>query len=307
VNQADPYPSRVGGEARVQRRSDPVVHSSGAERDAGPLSTAELARYEQQGFLCLDHFLDAQQTGHIASEAQRLFRERRNDPDPRVVREPGDDEVRSIFRVHEDVEAVATLVRNPKLLALASQILGGPAYIHQSRINYKPAFRGQPFHWHSDFETWHVEDGMPRMRAFSVSIGLTENRTDNGPLMVIPGSHRHFICCPGRTPEAHYERSLRRQEAGVPPDPLVDTLARDNGIEVATGMPGSLTVFDCNLMHGSNGNITPYPRSNLFLVFNAVENALAPPYSGQAPRPEHVATRQPKPLSSRSQASQLSA
>ncbi|MES8739290.1 phytanoyl-CoA dioxygenase family protein, partial [Cutibacterium acnes] len=73
--------------------------------------------------------------------------------------------------------------------------------IHQSRINLKNGFNGKEFYWHSDFETWHVEDGMPNMRAVSCSITLTDNTVYNGSLMVIPGSHKYFVSCVGETPE----------------------------------------------------------------------------------------------------------
>jgi ectoine hydroxylase len=112
------------------------------------------------------------------------------------------------------------LTRDPRILAKAREILGGDVYIHQSRINYKPGFRGKEFYWHSDFETWHVEDGMPRMRAVSCSIALTPNYEFNGPLMLVPGSHRYFLSCVGETPEEHYKESLKKQEIGVP-DPRV--------------------------------------------------------------------------------------
>ena len=55
-------------------------------------------------------------------------------------------------------------------MTIAEQILGSQVYIHQSRVNLKPGFKGKEFYWHSDFETWHIEDGMPRMRALSCSI-----------------------------------------------------------------------------------------------------------------------------------------
>src|SRR3546814_18361378 len=84
-------------------------------------------------------------------------------------------------------------------------------YIHQSRLNYKPGFKGKEFYWHSDFETWHVEDGMPRMRALSMSVLLAENTTHNGPLMLIPGSHQTYLTCVGETPDAHYLSSLKRR------------------------------------------------------------------------------------------------
>ena len=44
------------------------------------------------------------------------------------------------------------------------------------------------------------------------------------------------------------------------------------------GPAGTVVVFDCNTMHGSNGNITPMPRANAFLVYNALSNALQEPY-----------------------------
>jgi ectoine hydroxylase len=294
VSPGDLYPSRVGGEAGILVRKDPVVHASEDVRRQGPLSEAVLERYEDQGFLAFDPLLTPEEVAPLVREARRLAQAHRNDASPHIIREPGDDEVRSIFRIHEDDGVFAALVHSPLVRTLADQLLGAPWYLHQSRINYKPAFRGRPFYWHSDFETWHVEDGLPRMRTFSLSINLTENRSDNGPLMLMPGSHRSFVCCTGRTPEVHYERSLQRQEAGLPPEPILEALARDRGIESPTGAAGSAILFDCNLMHGSNGNITPFPRTNVFLVFNRLDNALVAPFSGQPPRPEYIAHRDEK-------------
>ena len=54
--------------------------------------------------------------------------------------------------------------------------------------------------------------------------------------------------------------------------------------------------FDCNVMHGSNGNITPQPRRNVFFVYNSVDNALEEPFAAPQPRPEHIASRDFRPL-----------
>jgi len=164
--------------------------------------------------------------------------------------------------------------------------------VHQSRLNYKPGFRGKEFYWHSDFETWHVEDGMPRMRALSVSISLTDNTPLNGPLMLIPGSHHHYVRCVGETPEEHFRRSLRKQEYGVPDDALLCKLYEKSGAEAVTGPAGTTVFFDCNTMHGSNGNITPLPRSNVFIVYNSVSNALEAPFGPAKPRPSFLAERE---------------
>jgi ectoine hydroxylase len=133
---------------------------------------------------------------------------------------------------------------------------------------------------------------MPRMRALSCSISLEDNYHFNGPLMLIPGSHQYFISCVGMTPENHYQQSLQRQEYGVPDRDSLTWLVKYHGIVTPTGPAGSVVLFDCNIMHGSNGNITPLPRSNVFFVYNSVENKLVKPFSGQKPRPEFIASRE---------------
>ncbi|MGH0033866.1 MAG: ectoine hydroxylase [Myxococcota bacterium] len=294
MTRRDDYPSRVGGEASILPRKDPVLHGHGPRQ--GPLSAEQLESFDRAGFLALEDFFDEPETRSIRDEAVRLRESLSGSGAAEVVSEPGSGELRSIFAVHSSSDVFRRLARHPRLLGAATQILGSPVYIHQSRINYKPAFRGREFYWHSDFETWHVEDGMPRMRAVSASISLLENNVHNGPLMLVPGSHRHYFSCAGVTPERHYERSLRKQEYGVPEADVLEDLVRQGGVAAPVGPPGSVVLFDCNTMHGSNGNISPWPRSNLFFVYNSVENALESPFSGQAPRPEHIASRDFEPL-----------
>src|SRR3546814_5863659 len=49
-------------------------------------------------------------------------------------------------------------------------------------------------------------------------------------------------------------------------------------------------------MHGSNGNITPFPRANAYLVYNAVSNRLQAPFGVATPRPNFIAARDVEPL-----------
>ncbi|HET7921506.1 MAG TPA: ectoine hydroxylase, partial [Gammaproteobacteria bacterium] len=259
--------------------------------ESGPLDQAQLAQYEQNGFLTLHGVFTHQEMERQLAEFQRLRQDAHVRLSDATIREPGGKQIRSIFAIHEYDSIIARLCRDRRIVDVAKQILGSEVYIHQSRVNYKPGFRGKEFYWHSDFETWHVEDGMPAMRALSCSISLTPNTLHNGPLMVIPGSHRQFLACVGATPENHYRESLRKQEYGVPDDASLTHMTAQGGIEAPTGSAGMVTFFDCNIMHGSNSNITPAPRSNVFIVFNSVENALQAPYCGLAPRPQFIANR----------------
>lgn len=285
----DRYVSRVFSKPRVIQRADPVVYG-GAEN--GPLSTAQLAFYEQSGYL---HFERLFSIGELAPYLEELKRLRSSDSvplEPESVFEPDSMELRSVFAVHKRNALFARLCNHPRMIDIARQLLGGDVYIHQSRINYKSGFTGKEFYWHSDFETWHIEDGVPAMRMLSCSISLTPNSAFNGPLMIIPSSHRQFVSCVGPTPENNYLHSLRRQVVGVPDQDSLSRLVAENGIVSPTGDIGSVTLFECNEMHGSNSNITPHPRSNIFIVYNSVENTPVDPFGGLWPRPAHIAERE---------------
>jgi ectoine hydroxylase len=284
------YPTR-GAQSAVLERHDPVVYWP---EDANPVraDTQRLERFERDGYLFLPDLFHEAESATLLKEAERLRDAAVESAPPEAFFESGSDALRSIFAVHQVSRVFARVCDDARVLKLVQTILGDEVYVHQSRLNYKPAFEGRSFYWHSDFETWHAEDGMPRMRAVSLSLSLTPSLATNGPLMVIPGSHRVFVSCAGQTPEDHYRQSLVEQQYGTPDRATLESLARRRGIKAPTGGAGSALLFDCNLMHGSNGNITPFPRTNLFVVYNAVSNRLQVPFEGVAPRPEFVAARE---------------
>lgn len=287
----EPYPSRALHEALLLRRREPVVWSG----RPGPawLPPDALARYAEDGFLVLPGLLGKPEVAALHGEMEALRARFAGSDSATVIREPGSDAVRSIFALPAVSPVFARLARHPRLLGFARHVLDSPVYLHQSRLNYKPGLSGKEFWWHSDFETWHVEDGMPAMRALSCSVLLTENTEFNGPLFLIPGSHTTYVGCLGDTPADNYRSSLRAQTVGTPPPESLTLLAAQaGGLASVKGPPGTVLFFDCNLLHGSAGNISPFPRANAFLVYNSVENRLGPPAHGLAPRPEHIAHRE---------------
>lgn len=282
----DPYASRAGDSA-VAERFDPVVWGRGE----GPLSSAELERFEADGFIVKKKLFRAEEVAAMMEELGRFSSRDDERPEDGIVSEPGTGVLRSVFRVHRVSPMFEKVARDPRLVDTARQILDSDVYVHQSRINFKRAFDGRPFPWHSDFETWHMEDGMPRMRALSASVLLTENTSVNGPLMLIRGSHKRYVRCAGQTPREHFKESLRNQQYGVPSNEALTRLTEEGELVQALGPSGSVIFFDCNTMHGSSGNMSPFPRHNVFFVFNSVENALQSPFHGLPPRPEFLAER----------------
>jgi ectoine hydroxylase len=290
----DLYPSRQGGKPEWLERRDPVVHGPGGK--APPIDQALIDGFVRDGFVVLEGVFSPAEVKGFVAEAKSLRQSRELLPETTISErgETGADAVRSVFAPHQQSKVFARLAADARLAGLARYILGDDVYIHQSRINYKPAFRGKDFYWHSDFETWHTEDGMPRMRALSMSVMLTDNHPQSGPTMFMPGSHKSFVTCVGETPEDHYRQSLKKQDYGIPDTDSLSKLARRGGIAAPAPNAGSVVIFDCNTMHGSNSNITPFERINAFLVFNAWSNRLTDPFGKTQPRPEFIAHRQVK-------------
>ena len=284
----DAYPTRLAKplDTLWTERREGVVRGSSEQ---GPLSQAQLDEFERKGFLFEPGFISGEELDELRRELDALLG--RDDFRGRdfSITEPESQEIRSLFAVHFLSKRFASLARDERLVGRVRQILGGDAYVHQSRINYKPGFEGQGFNWHSDFETWHAEDGMPAMHAVSASIVLTDNHEFNGPLMLIPGSHKVFVPCLGETPDDHHRQSLKRQELGVPSREALRELVARHGIEAPKGAAGGLLLFDCNTLHGSNANMSPDPRSNVFFVYNRRDNACGEPFAARRRRPSFLA------------------
>jgi ectoine hydroxylase len=289
----DRYPSRLRETAEMLERTEPVVWGRASD---GPLTQDQLDAFDRDGMLQLPGVFSNDEVEAMAAELRRMTA----DPQVRAfdgtIIEPESDQVRSIFDVPAFSDRIREVIADERVAGAARQILDSEVYLHQTRINYKPGFGGSGFDWHSDFETWHTEDGMPTPRCLSASILLTDNHDQNGPLMLMPGSQRTFITCVGETPEDNYRSSLKKQVLGIPDRTMLELLYKRHGIHTATGAAGSMILFDSNTIHGSNGNITPDPRSNVFAVFNSVENTLVDPFAAAKPRPTHIASRDFTPL-----------
>lgn len=200
-----------------------------------------------------------------------------------------------MFEVHKNHPVFSRLAYDERVLEIVRYLLNDDVYVHQSRINFQPPFKGTGFGWHSDFETWHSEDGLPQPRALSAVVLLSDNRAENGSLMVIPGSQEYFVGCKGETPKKAWETSLKHKlYFGTPSSESLDTLVNHMGFGLHSCLApaGSLLLFDSNLMHASTNNMSAFDRVNAFFAFTACSNAAGPIFTGEG-RPEYLATRDP--------------
>jgi ectoine hydroxylase len=105
----------------------------------------------------------------------------------------------------------------------------------------------------------------------NIAVFLDEVMPINGPLMLIPNSHKQGVLAAG------HDLQTTSYPLWTLDEETVTKIVAERGIVAPTGRPGSVLMFHGNLVHGSAGNITPYPRRIVYLTLNAVSNYIRKP------------------------------
>ena len=135
-----------------------------------------------------------------------------------------------------------------KVTQVLNDLLGPDTIINTSKLNTKAPGGGAAVEWHQDWAFYpHTNDDL-------LAFGLMLEDVDeaNGPLMVIPGTHKGPVL-------SHHVNGVF---AGAvdPEDPLFE---RDKAVTL-TGKAGSMTVHHVRTLHGSAPNMSDRNRLILF-------------------------------------------
>lgn len=245
------------------------------------LADEQVRRFHEEGYLFLPRVFSPDEVAVLLREVPGILAQRR----PENVREKTGDVVRTAFAVHTYNEAFRRLSRHPRIIRPAEQLLGGPVYIHQFKINVKAAFDGDVWQWHQDYGTWARDDLMPEPRALNVAVFLEEVTEFNGPLYFIPGSHRRGSL------EAGHDVETTSYPLWTLDHATVARLAGEGGLVAPRGPAGCVLLFHCNLVHASPPNISPWGRAIVYLSACHVDNHIR-----QFKRPPWIAHRDFTPV-----------
>ena len=163
--------------------------------------------------------------------------------------------VRRIKTAHLHDPAYAALVRHPKIIAVLQALWGPDIRFDTAKLNMKCAGFGAPVEWHQDWAFYpHTNDNLA-----AVGVMFDDMAMENGPLMIIPGSHK------GLTFDHHANGVF----CGA-----MDPANRDVDYRKAialTGKAGSITVHHVRAVHGSAPNISDRDRRLLLFQFRAAD------------------------------------
>ena len=136
------------------------------------------------------------------------------------------------------------LLRNSGITEVLTELLGPDTMLQTSKLNTKAPGGGAAVEWHQDWAFYpHTNDDM-----LAFGLMLEEVDADNGPLMVIPGSHKGPI--------------LSHMSNGVfcgAIDPGDAAFELDKAVTL-TGKAGDMTVHHVRTLHGSGPNMSDRNR-----------------------------------------------
>src|SRR5271169_6525438 len=244
------------------------------------LAPNQLKEFDEQGYLFFPNCFSEEEIALLRDDAEAILKLDRKE----VWREKSG-APRTAFAAHTFNETFRLMAHHPRLIEPLRQLFGEDVYVHQFKLNAKAAFEGDVWQWHQDYGTWARDDGMPEPRAMNIAVFMDEVMPINGPLMLIPRSHRHGVLAAG------HDEATTSYPLWTLDQETVTRLAQEGGIVAPTGKPGSVLMFHGNLVHGSAPNITPYPRRIVYLTLCAISNYIRKPT-----RPEWIAHRDFTPI-----------
>ena len=163
--------------------------------------------------------------------------------------------VRRIKATHLQHPEYARLMRHPKIIEVLRSLWGDDIRFDTAKLNMKTAGYGAPVEWHQDWAFYpHTNDNLA-----AVGVMMDDMEMANGPLMIIPGSHR------GPTFDHHAD--------GVFCGAMDPT---NHDVDYASAMPllgkaGSITVHHVRAVHGSAPNVSERDRRLLLFQFRAAD------------------------------------
>ena len=226
------------------------------------LNTNQLDDYSNEGYLFVPELLPMAEISAVMTQLPELSTLQR----PEVIFEKDSQTVRSLMNVHTYSKAADKLIRHQSIIDPVKQILQSDVYVFQCILNLKRAFTGDIWQWHQDYSTYHIDDGMPANRLVNVLIFMDEVNEFNGPLMLVPGSHR------GEAITKAIDNSTTSYPIRALSNLDVARAIEVNGMVAPKGPAGSVIFANTNIIHGSASNMSPWSRAVMSLTLNSVEN-----------------------------------
>jgi hypothetical protein len=218
------------------------------------LSADDIAFYRENGYLMIENAVSPEDLAEMQRvtldfiEGSRVVSENTDVYDLDEGHGPDTPRLTRIKLPHKQHGVFERVLKSDRMKGYFTALLGPNVVLQTSKLNTKAPGGGAAVEWHQDWAFYpHTNDDI-------LAFGLMLEDVDqaNGPLMVIPGSHKGPLL-------SHHKNGVF---AGAidPDDP---DFHFDQAVTL-TGKAGSMTVHHARTLHGSAPNQSDRPRCILF-------------------------------------------
>jgi ectoine hydroxylase-related dioxygenase (phytanoyl-CoA dioxygenase family) len=227
------------------------------------LTRDQVQTYRTDGYLVIENVLseaDLESLRRVVEglvEASRSVTEHDSVYDLEPTHTPEAPRVRRIKEPHNVHPVFRDIAFSKRIADVLTPLIGATSGIRYQtgKLNMKSAGHGAAVEWHQDWAFYpHTNDDL-----LAIGLYLDDCGMDNGPLMVIPGSHTGPIL--DHHVDGMFCGAIDPSTAGV-----------DFSKAVAlTGKAGSMTIHHVRMVHGSALNTSDRPRRLLLFQYTAVD------------------------------------
>jgi phytanoyl-CoA hydroxylase len=225
------------------------------------ITAGDVELYRSQGFLIIPDVLSPAEIDDLRRVTSQFVERSRNVAthdemfDLEDGHAPAEPRLRRIVSPHRWHRVYAAMVNHPGIIAILRTMWGPNIRFDQSKLNMKSGGFGSPVEWHQDWAFYpHTNDDLA-----AVGIMIDDVDADNGPMLLLPGSHHGPI----------YDHHADGRFCGA-----IDAGRTDLDLSKAVpcmGRAGTITVHHVRLVHGSATNRSERPRRFLLHQYRAAD------------------------------------
>jgi len=232
------------------------------------LSQAQRESYFEQGYILLERVIPDDWIEHLRAATDEMIEQSRGiaESDAKWDLEPGHSadspRLRRLSSPNDHHPTYWDYASRSIVPDIIADLVGPDVKFHHSKLNFKWARGGEEVKWHQDIQFWPHTNYSP----CTVGTYIYDCNPDQGPLMVMPGSHAGALYDQYNADGDWVGCLSPDDEAG---------LDASRAVSLA-GPAGSITIYNCRTLHASEPNRAAQGRP---LLLNVYATADAFPYT----------------------------
>jgi len=226
------------------------------------LSKEEITQYHEDGYILAKNVVSSDQLSKLQEITYRLIEESRTVSESNHIYDLDEGHSKELPRLnriklpHKLDPYFWDILEQSRITSVIKSLLGENIQLQTSKLNTKPPGGGSSVEWHQDLAFYPLTNDS----VLAVGLMLEDVTLQNGPLQVIPKSHK------GPTLDHSNDKGLFCGAINTD-----DPDFAKNKIKTITGKAGDMSIHHGRILHGSGPNNSDRARLMLFYECNAAD------------------------------------